>query len=93
MSNYVKEPQIENSFDEWDEPRLHMEALMRSHLIEFDLPLRLLIPLDEHGIRRLSDLVKQTPESIQGINRIGKLGLKRIEELLERYDLQFGMKW
>ena len=49
-----------DSFDKYDEPRLHMEKLMKAHLIEFDLSMRILCPLEKAGIRTLGDL--ENPE-------------------------------
>lgn len=35
-----------NEFDKYDEPRLHMERLLKAKLVEFDISIRILIPLE-----------------------------------------------
>ena len=79
----------EIDFDKYDEPRLHMERLLRTHLTEFDLPLRVLIPLEDAGITRLGHLVKHSRKSLLKLNRVGKISVAMIEKLLERLDLPF----
>ena len=54
-----KNPSPADSFDKYDEPRLHMEKLLKARLTEFDLSLRILIPLEKAGVKTLGDLVKQ----------------------------------
>ncbi|MDE6229198.1 MAG: hypothetical protein K2M40_05355 [Muribaculaceae bacterium] len=79
-------------FEKYDEPRLHMERLLKAHLVEFDLSMRILCPLERAGIRTLGDLVKQDRESLKKIFNIGKLSLERIESFLSYHDLSLGMK-
>lgn len=76
-----------HDFDRYDEPRLHMEALMKAHLVEFDLSIRILIPLEDAGIRTLGDLVKRSKDELRKIPQLGRLSVTRIEELLNRLDL------
>lgn len=73
----------ENEFDKYDEPRLHMERLMRAHLVEFDLSLRILIPLEKAGIRTLGDLCKQTHDSLSAIPQLGKVSVAKLESFLD----------
>lgn len=82
----------EIDFDKYDEPRLHMEQLLKAHLIEFDLSMRILCPLERAGIRTLGDLVRQDRESLKKIFNLGKLSLERIESFLEYHGLSLGMK-
>lgn len=72
----------EPDFDKYDEPRLHMERLMRVHLIEFDIPLRILIPLESAGIKRLGDLVKQSRKSLMQIKQLGRISVEKLENFL-----------
>lgn len=75
-------PQIDNSFDKYDELRLHMETLHKAHLIEFDISLRILCPLEKAGIRTLGDLVKQTKKELRKIDQLGKISVDKLERFL-----------
>lgn len=75
------------NFDKYDEPRLHMERLMKAHLIDFDLSLRILIPLEKAGIKTLGDLVKQSKKHLRTIPQLGRLSVEKLEAMLSRYDL------
>ena len=76
-----------SDFDKYDEPRLHMERLMRCPLIDFDLSLRILIPLESVGIRTLGDLTRQTKKTLRTIPQIGAGTIDKIESFLKRLDL------
>ncbi len=65
---------------------------MRTHLIEFDLSLRILIPLESAGIRTLGDLVKQDRDSLRKIKQLGKISIDKLEALLTYHGFHFGMK-
>lgn len=80
-------PQSDSSFDKYDEMRLHMEQLFSSSITEFDIPMRIAIPLDNAGIRRIGDLVVLTREELLNINRLGKKAVDEIEKTLARFDL------
>lgn len=77
------------NFDKYDEPRLHMEALLSAHLIEFDISLRILCPLEKVGIRTLGDLTSRRRSSLAKIKQLGVLAMETLDKLLERYDLSF----
>lgn len=85
-------PTESNEFDKYDEPRLHMERLMKAKLVEFDLSLRILILLDKAGIKTLGDLVKQTKESLHKISQIGKISVETLENFLVYYGLSLSEK-
>lgn len=80
-------PTIENEFDKYDEPRLHMERLMRVRLVEFDLSLRILIPLEKAGIKTLGDLTSRTRTDLLAISQLGITAVGRLEAFLEGYAL------
>lgn len=71
-----------HDFDWYDEPRLHMEKLLSVNLIEFDLSLRILCPLESAGVRTLGDLVKHSRKSLRRIRQLGKLSVETLENLL-----------
>ena len=70
--------------------RLHMEQLLSSSITEFDIPMRIAIPLDNAGIRRLKDLVRLTREDLLKINRLGVKAADEIENTLSRFGLSLG---
>ena len=80
---FVKYHEEVDSFDKYDEPRLHMERLLKAKLVEFDLSLRILIPLESAGIITLGDLVKQSRESLRKIKQLGKVSVEKFVNLLE----------
>ena len=69
-------------FDIYDEPRIHMERLLKAHLIDFDLSLRILIPLEKAGVKTLGDLVKHSKKSLRKINQLGLLSIGILENLV-----------
>lgn len=78
-----------DSFDKYDEPRLHMEKLMKAHLIEFDLSMRILCPLEKAGIRTLGDLTRLSKKQLKKINRLGRLSVATLERFLAYHGLNF----
>ncbi len=81
----------DTSFDKYDEPALHMKRLMNAHLVELDIPLRILIPLESAGIRRIGDLVSRDKESLLSIPQIGRGAFNVIQSTLDRFGLSLGM--
>ena len=81
----------DSSFDKYDEMRLHMAQLLSASIVEFDMPMRIAIPLDNAGIRRLRDLVCLTREELLKINRIGEKAASEIESILHRFGLGLKM--
>lgn len=69
-----------------------MEQLLSSSIIDFDIPMRIAIPLDGAGVRRLKDLVRLTREDILKVNRLGEKAANEIEHILDRFGLSLGMK-
>ncbi len=80
-------PITTSDFDKYDEPRLHMERLMKVRLVEFDLSLRILCPLERAGIKTLGDLVKHSRKSLRKINQLGKLSVETLEKFLDYHGL------
>lgn len=64
-----------------------MERLMRVRLVEFDISIRILIPLESAGIRTLGDLTKQTRESLRKIPQLGRISVEKLEKLLAYHRL------
>lgn len=79
--------ELPDTFDKYDEPRLHMKALMNTVLVDFDLSLRILIPLESAGIRTLGDLLSRPKIEIAAIPMIGVASIQKIENCLSRYNL------
>lgn len=82
----------DSDFDKYDEMRLHMEVLLSSPLIDFDISMRILIPLENAGIRRLRDLVCLSREDLLKVNRLGVKAVDEMERLLDRLGLSLGMR-
>lgn len=82
-----KTPDPNIDFDKYDEPRLHMERLMKAHLVEFELSLRILCPLEKAGIRTLGDLVKHTAKGLRKINQLGRISVETLERFLAYHSL------
>ena len=82
---YCTLPEKTDEFEKYDEPRIHMERLMKAKLVEFDLSLRILIPLEDAGIRTLGDLTKMTRKDLLSINQLGKTKVEKLEKFLEYY--------
>lgn len=81
----------DTSFDKYDEMRLHMEQLLSSSITELDIPMRIAIPLDIAGVRRLKDLVTLSREDLLKVNRLGVKAADEIERILERFGLSLNM--
>lgn len=62
-----------------------MEKLLSTHLIEFDLPPRIVFPLVENGIKRLGDLVKTSPRELMKIPNIGVTAVGKIKKFMEHH--------
>lgn len=84
-------PTPDTSFDKYDEMRLHMEQLLSSSITEFDIPIRIAIPLENVGVRRLKDLVCLTRDDILKVNRLGEKSADEVEQILDRFGLSLGM--
>ncbi len=84
-------PEPNMDFDKYDEPRLHWERLLSTSIIEVDIPMRIAIPLDNVGIRRLKNLVCLTRKDLLKISRLGVKAVNEIERTLDRFGLSLGM--
>ena len=73
--------------------RLHMELLLSSSIADFDIPLRIAIPLDNAGIRRLKDLTSLSRNDLLSINRLGEKAVNEIERILQHLGLHLGVKY
>lgn len=84
-------PETDTTFDKYDEMRLHMAKLLSASIIDFDIPMRIAIPLDNAGIRRLGDLVKLSRKELLKVRRLGSKGADEVEKILDRFGLSLGM--
>lgn len=85
---YVYEKEV-NEFDKYDEPRLHMERLLKVRLVEFDISLRILLILESAGIRTLGDLTKKSLSDLRKIRNLGTKLISVLENLVSRLGLSF----
>ena len=79
------------TFDKYDEMRLHMAKLFSASIIDFDIPMRRAIPLDNAGIRRIGDLVRLTRKDLLKVRRLGSKGADEVEKILDGFGLSLGM--
>ena len=79
------------TFDKYDEMRLHMAKLFSASIIDFDIPMRIAIPLDNAGIRRIGDLVRLTRKDLLKVRRLGGKGADEVEKILDGFGLSLGM--
>ena len=61
--------------------------LLKAHLVEFDISLRILCPLEKAGIRTLGDLVNQTAKGLRKINQLGRISVETLEKFLAYHGL------
>lgn len=79
-------------FEKYEEYKQHMDVLLSAPLVDFDIPARILIPLDEAGIRRLRDLVALTKKQLLAVNRMGVLSVTFLEDFLAKQGLSLKNK-
>ncbi len=84
-------PETDMTFDKYDEMRLHMAKLFSASIIDFDIPMRIAIPLDNAGIRRIGDLVRLTRKDLLKVRRLGSKGADEVEKILDGFGLSLGM--
>ena len=68
-----------------------MAKLFSASIIDFDIPMRIAIPLDNAGIRRIGDLVRLTRKDLLKVRRLGSKGADEVEKILDRFGLSLGM--
>ncbi|ROT10455.1 hypothetical protein ED388_04865 [Muribaculaceae bacterium Isolate-007 (NCI)] len=84
-------PETDTTFDKYDEMRLHMAKLYSASIIDFDMPMRIAIPLDNAGIRKIGELVRLTRKELLKVRRLGEKGADEVEKILDRFGLSLGM--
>jgi DNA-directed RNA polymerase subunit alpha len=70
-----------------------LAQLLATSIDDLDLSVRSVNSLKNSNIRTLGDLVRQTESQILQVKNFGKKSLNEIAELLERENLNFGMKF
>ena len=70
---------------------MHIRQLLKIKLADLELSVRALNCLKAANVEILGDLVKYTKAELLKFRNFGKKSLTELEELLERYNLQFGM--
>lgn len=85
-------PEASPNLDKFNEYELHMDKLLSAHLLEFDLPVRIVFALADNGINRLRDLVATNPRELAKIPNIGATAIRTITNFLHYNKLDYGMK-
>jgi DNA-directed RNA polymerase subunit alpha len=70
-----------------------LKQLLSTSIDDLDLSVRSVNSLKNSNIRTLGDLVRQSESQILQVKNFGKKSLNEIAELLERENLNFGMKF
>ncbi|MDE7402161.1 MAG: DNA-directed RNA polymerase subunit alpha [Muribaculaceae bacterium] len=81
----------EDTPEEFDEEVLHMRQLLKSKLVDLDLTVRALNCLKSAEVETLGELVQFNKNDLLKFRNFGKKSLSELEELLEKYNLSFGM--
>ena len=68
-------------------------GLLRTPIDDLELSVRSVNSLKNSNIRTLGDLVRQTESQILQVKNFGKKSLQEIADLLERKELNFGMRF
>jgi len=77
--------------EEFDEEVLHMRQLLKSKLVDLDLSVRALNCLKSAEVETLGELVVFNKNDLLKFRNFGKKSLSELDELLEKYNLSFGM--
>jgi DNA-directed RNA polymerase subunit alpha len=72
---------------------VRLAGLLRTPIDDLELSVRSVNSLKNSNIRTLGDLVRQTENQILQVKNFGKKSLQEIAELLERENLNFGMRF
>jgi DNA-directed RNA polymerase subunit alpha len=70
-----------------------MASKLRTPIDDLELSVRSVNSLKNSNIRTLGDLVRQTESQILQVKNFGKKSLQEIADLLERENLNFGMRF
>jgi DNA-directed RNA polymerase subunit alpha len=70
-----------------------LAEVLRTPIEDFELSVRSVNSLKNSAIRTLGDLVRQSESQILQVKNFGKKSLNEIADLLERENLNFGMKY
>jgi len=70
-----------------------MALLLKTPIDDLELSVRSVNSLKNSNIRSLGDLVRQTESQILQVKNFGKKSLQEIADLLERKELNFGMRF
>src|SRR5258708_4507195 len=70
-----------------------MQGLLKTPIDDLELSVRSVNSLKNSNIRSLGDLVRQTESQILQVKNFGKKSLQEIADLLERKELNFGMRF
>jgi len=70
-----------------------LAEVLRTPIEDFELSVRSVNSLKNSNIRTLGDLVRQSESQILQVKNFGKKSLNEIADLLERENLNFGMKY
>ena len=70
-----------------------LAGVLKTPIDDLELSVRSVNSLKNSNIRSLGDLVRQTESQILQVKNFGKKSLQEIADLLERKELNFGMRF
>ena len=77
--------------EDFDEEVLHMRQLLKTKLVDMDLSVRALNCLKAAEVDTLGQLVSFHRNDLLKFRNFGKKSLTELDEVLEKYNLTFGM--
>ena len=77
--------------EDFDEELLHMRQLLKTKLVDMDLSVRALNCLKAAEVETLGQLVSFHRNDLLKFRNFGKKSLTELDEVLEKYNLTFGM--
>lgn len=77
--------------EDFDEEVLHMRQLLKTRLVDMDLSVRALNCLKAADVDTLGQLVSFHRNDLLKFRNFGKKSLTELDEVLEKYNLSFGM--
>ena len=77
----------EEYYEKYEEPRLHIEALMTASVVTLDLSARLLYPLAGAGVTTVADLVRLHRSGLRSVRNIGEGAEAEVGRILADADL------
>ena len=91
MFTFITDRQADSiHYAKYEEPELHVAALLDASICTLDLNNRILYPLADYGVKTIRDLLqhlRRRPRGLKSIPNVGDLAISAIEHALLMGDL------